>query len=147
MTDFLHRLPEFAAHHPLLIAAFVGLLLALIVAEAARLFRGYKELTPAALTQLINRENALVIDLSPLADFEKGHIPGARHVLMSQFDPEHKDLVKARDLPIVVTCRSGTTAGNAARRLVKAGFTRVHTLGGGNAAWTQADLPMAKGRS
>lgn len=147
MTDFLHRLPEFAAHHPLLIAAFFGLLLALAFTEAARLFRGYKELTPAALTQLINRENALVIDLSPLADFEKGHIPGARHVLMSQFDPEHKDLAKAKDLPVVVTCRSGTTAGNAARRLVKAGFTRVHTLGGGNAAWTQADLPMTKGRS
>lgn len=147
MTDVLQRLPEFAAHHPLLIAAFFGLLLALLGTEVGRLFRGYRELTPAALTQLINRDNALVIDLSSLADFEKGHIPGARHVAMSQFDPEHKDLAKAKELPVVVTCRSGVTAGKAARRLVKAGFTRVHTLGGGNAAWAQADLPMAKGRS
>ncbi len=146
MSDFLQRLPEFIAHHVFLVMAFVAVLVVLIGGEIARLFSGLKELTPAALTQLINRENALLVDISPLADYEKGHIAGARHVAMSQFDPENKDLAKAKDLPVAIICRSGVTARTAAKRLLKAGFSRVYVLGGGMAAWRQADLPVVKGR-
>lgn len=146
MSDFLHKLPQFLAHHPWLATLFVILLLGLVAGELMRLTRKYKELTPAMLTMLINRENALVIDISSYAEFEKAHIPGARHVAMSQFDPEHKDLAKVRDLPVVVVCKSGQTASKAAQRLVKAGFQKVHTLSGGMLSWKQADLPVAKGR-
>jgi len=38
-------------------------------------------------------------------------------------------------------------SGTAAQRLVKAGFSRVYWLEGGLAAWTEAQLPLAKGRS
>lgn len=146
MTDFLHRLPEFLGNHLYLTLGFVGVLIALIVTEAQRFTRGYKPLTPAGLTQLVNRENALLIDVSSQPDFEKGHIPGARHVAMSQFDPENKDLAKARDLPIAVYCKNGQTSGQAAQRLVKAGFSKVYWLDGGLGTWTQAQLPLAKGR-
>ena len=81
-----------------------------------------------------------------MADFEKGHIAGARNVLMSQFDPENKELAKVRELPIAVYCKSGTTSSQAAARLVKAGFKHVYWLGGGLAAWRQADLPTARGK-
>jgi len=64
MDDFLHHLPEFIGNHTLLAVLFVVLLGALIAGEVSRLFRGYREVTPAALTLLINRENALVVDLS-----------------------------------------------------------------------------------
>lgn len=147
MNEILARAPQFIAHHPLLIAAAVVIILALIGLEGSKHFRGFKELTPAGLTQLINRDNALVVDLSAQADFEKAHVPGSRHVAPSQFDPENKELKKARELPVVTVCRNGAESGKAARRLVKAGFKRVHTLGGGIAAWQRADLPLAKGRS
>jgi rhodanese-related sulfurtransferase len=65
---------------------------------------------------------------------------------MSQFDPENKDLAKAKSLPVVVICRSGQTAQGAAQRLVKAGFEKVYYLGGGMGAWTQAQLPVVKGK-
>lgn len=143
---FFERLPEFAANHPLLIAAFVAIGAILVYTEFTRATRGYRSLSPAELTRLINRENALVIDLSPLNDYEKGHIVGSRHVAMSQFDPENKVLAKARELPVAVVCRSGMTSGQAARRLVKAGFTQVYALEGGIAAWQQADLPLARGK-
>ena len=52
-----------------------------------------------------------------------------------------------RDLPVVTVCRNGMESAKAARRLVKAGFTRVHTLAGGIGAWQRADLPLAKGRN
>ncbi|HVC17303.1 MAG TPA: rhodanese-like domain-containing protein [Rhodanobacter sp.] len=147
MNDFLHKLPQFLGNHLALSALFVILLVALIAMQLAELFSKTRELTPTGLTLLINRENPLLIDLSSIADFEKMHVPGARHVAISQFDPEHKDLAKARDLPVVVMDKDGR--GNsikAAQRLVKAGFGKVHTLGGGVLAWHQAQLPVAKGK-
>ena len=98
MPDFLHRLPEFLGNHLYLTLGFVGVLIALAMTELQRFTRGYKALTPAGLTQLVNRDNALLIDVSSQQDFEKGHVPGARHVAMSQFDPESKDLAKAKEL-------------------------------------------------
>ncbi len=145
MNDFLHKLPQFVGNHVALSALFVILLVALIVAQISTLFSKIKELSPAGLTGLINRDNPLLIDISPRDSFEKAHVPGSRHVAMSQFDPENKSLAKAKELPVVLICRSGQTAGKAAQRLVKAGFVNVYTLAGGMAAWQQAQLPVAKG--
>ncbi len=146
MNDVLHKLPEFLGNHVALAALFAVLLLALVAMQIAELFSKTRELTPAGLTMLINRENPLLIDLSSIAEFEKMHVPGAKHVAMSQFDPEQKDLAKAKELPVVVMDKDGR--GNsikAAQRLVKAGFGKVHTLGGGVLAWQAAQLPVAKG--
>ncbi|MHA6206095.1 rhodanese-like domain-containing protein [Dyella soli] len=148
MNDVLHKLPGFIGNHLALVALFVVLLLAIIVMEILTLFRQYKELTPGGLTLLINRESPLLVDLSAYADYEKAHVPGSRHVAMSQFDPEHKDLAKARELPVVLIDKDGRGASaKAAQRLVKAGFTKVNTLGGGVLAWQQAQLPVAKGKN
>ena len=146
MSEFLHRLPEFAGNHVFLVMAFAALIVTLIGNEISRLFRGYRELTPAALTQLINRDSPLVVDLSASADFEKAHIPGARNVQMSQFDPENKELASIKDRPVAVYCKTGTASAQAATRLVKAGFKQVFWLGGGIASWREANLPLAKGR-
>lgn len=146
MNEILHKLPEFVGNHVALSALFAVLLLALIVMQVTLLFSKTRELTPAGLTGLINRESPLLIDLSSMADFEKRHVPGAKHVAMSQFDPEKKDLANAREMPVVVMDKDGR--GNslkAAQRLVKAGFGKVYILGGGVLAWQAAQLPMAKG--
>jgi len=140
-------LQAFVALHPVLVALFAGLLLALVANEVNLLTRRYRALTPAALTLLINRENALLIDVSPQADYEGGHIVGSRHVAMSQFDPEHRDLAKVRDLPVAVIDKTGQSSAEACKRLAKAGFKKVYWLEGGIGAWRSADLPLVKGRS
>lgn len=145
MNEFLARLPEFVANNPLLCLLFLGLVVLLIGTELMRLRRGFSELTPAALTHLINRADALLVDLSSSQEYAKGHIPGSRHVEISAFDPENKELAKVRERPVVVVCKTGTASGKAAKRLVKSGFTAVHTLAGGTDAWRRADLPLTTG--
>lgn len=140
------ELLAFAERHPLLSIGFVALTLAIIGYEIAQVFRGFRTLRPAALTALINRDNALVVDLRPAGDFDKGHIPGAKNVLMSQFDPENKKLAPAKSLPVVLVCKDGQASGGAAKRLKKAGFEQVYVLDGGIAGWQQADLPLVKGK-
>jgi len=143
----LDDVQAFLGRNPLLTLALVGLTLAILYNEVAHLFRGFKGLRPAELTTLMNRDNALVVDLQPAADFEKGHIPGSKNVQMSQFDPEHKKLAAAKSLPVVVVCKSGQSATQAAKRLRKAGFQHVHVLEDGIEGWKRADLPLAKGRN
>ena len=70
---------------------------------------------------------------------------GAKHVAMSQFDPENKELAKVRDLPVVIYCRTGQTSAEACKRLKKAGFSKVFWLDGGLSAWLTAELPVVKG--
>jgi len=123
-----------------------GLTAAIIINELRRLTRGFKVLRPGEATALINRDNALVVDLRPVADFDKGHIPGSKNVLMSQFDPDNKQLTPAKSLPVVLVCKTGMIASGAAQRLKKAGFEQVYVLDGGIAGWQQADLPLVKGR-
>ena len=147
MNDFMHKLPQFVGNHLFLVALLAALIIALFITQVMVWMRKYTELTPAGLTQLINRDTPLLIDLSASADFDKMHVPGAKHVAMSQFDPENKELVKARELPVVVMDKDGRNTDGAAQRLVKAGFTRVYTLGGGVLAWQAAQLPTAKGRN
>ena len=142
----IEELLAFAGRHPYLSLALAGLTVAIVYTEIARLFRGYKALRPTELTGLINRENALVVDLSPSNDFQKGHIAGSKSVQPSQFDVDSKLLASAKSLPVVAVCRTGHASASAAKRLKKAGFEHVYWLDGGIQAWQQADLPLVKGR-
>ena len=144
---FFQRLPEFFGNHYVLGAALVALVIVLMRTEIGLLMRRYKTISPAELVRLINRENALVIDVSASADYEKGHIVGARHVALNQLDPEHKELARVRELPVAVVCHSGTTAPGVCARLSKTGFTQVHCLDGGVNAWIAAELPVVKGKA
>lgn len=140
------ELAAFAGRNPVLSLALVGLTVAVIVNEILGLLSGIRRIGPAQLTALVNRDNALVVDLRAISDFEKGHIAGAKNVQMSQFDPENKSLAPAKALPVVLVCQAGQTAQTAAKRLRKAGFAQVAVLEGGIQAWQSADLPLVKGR-
>jgi rhodanese-related sulfurtransferase len=141
-----NRLAAFAAEHSIMVPALAVLTVAILYTEFSRLTSGFKAVDPAGLTALINRRDALLVDVSAAGEFEKGHIAGAKNVQMSQFDADNKVLAKVRELPVALVCRSGTTSADAARKLAKAGFSQVFWLDGGLAAWQQANLPLVKGR-
>ena len=48
--------------------------------------------------------------------------------------------------PLLIYCHSGMRSADAAKRLTRAGFTRVYNLKGGVLGWQQADLPISKGK-
>ena len=141
------QLTAFAQSSPLLSIAFAGLTLAVIFTEVKHRLSGIAGLSPAQATLLMNREDALVVDVSPAADFAKAHIPGSVSAPLADLDPDkHKQLSKAKERPVIVTCRTGMSAHGAAAKLKKAGFTKVSVLDGGLAGWRQAEMPVGKGR-
>ncbi|KFN50633.1 rhodanese-like domain-containing protein [Arenimonas composti] len=144
----MDRLQEFFAANTFLVLVFAGLTVALVVNEIRLRFRPFKAVSPAQLTRLINDEDALVIDLRGNAEYERGHIIGARHVLPSELSPEHRVLAKlGKDKPVVLVCAGGLVSSGVATKLAKAGFTRVAVLDGGIGAWQGASLPLAKGKA
>ena len=136
----------FAQQNAIPSAALVAITVAIVWTEVARRLTGYKRLTPATLTSLINRDDALVLDVSAAIDFDKGRIAGSKNLPQAEFNPEHKLLGKAKERPVAVVCRTGAGSADVAKRLHQAGFTQVHWLEGGLAAWQQAELPLIRGK-
>ena len=95
-------------------------------------------------TQLINREDALVLDVREPAEFAGGHILGAKNVPLAQLKARASEFAKHKNKPVIVHCETGSRAGGAVGILGGEGFARVHNLAGGFGAWRQAGLPVQK---
>jgi rhodanese-related sulfurtransferase len=94
---------------------------------------------------LMNKDDALVLDIRPAAEFKKGHILGAKQLKPEQINKaEFTSLEKHKDKPIIVVCAMGMTAKRTATNLAKAGFSQVSILKGGMNVWQGASLPVAK---
>ena len=96
----------------------------------------------AEATHLINREDALVVDVRDPGEYGAGHILGAKNVPLSRLDDG--ELAKRKDRPVIVYCDGGDRAGKAISALKKQGFARVVNLSGGIKAWQAAGLPVEK---
>ena len=110
----------------------------------ARLMRPGHEVGPLEAVQLINRRDAVVLDVRDAAEYKAGHITNARHVPESAIDSRMKELEKVKSKPIIVSCARGNSSAKVAERLRKAGFGEVVSLRGGIAAWQQANMPLEK---
>jgi len=133
---------EFATNHPLLVGGFVLVLGVLVFTEIMRRVRGVKELSPALAVSWINDPDAVVIDVSPVADFNRGHIVNARNLTPSRISSPDAEIMKLRDRKLLVVCKSGPTAVVAANNLRKLGAGNVAVLKGGMAQWRNDQFPV-----
>lgn len=106
---------------------------------------GANELSPAAATQMINREDAQVIDVREADEFAGGHLPDARNIPLGKLADRISELEKIKDKPILVCCASGMRSAKACGELGKQGFARVYNIAGGVDAWVGAGYPVKKG--
>ncbi|MGQ0547526.1 MAG: rhodanese-like domain-containing protein [Betaproteobacteria bacterium] len=124
----------------LIVVAFVSG--AMLVWPLVRRSTGGPQIGPAQATHLINREDALVVDVRDPGEYGAGHILGAKNMPVERI--EEKDLPKRKDRPLIVYCDTGSRAAKAAGALRAQGFTRVFSLAGGLGAWQAAGLPVEK---
>jgi rhodanese-related sulfurtransferase len=101
-------------------------------------------LSPDAAVQLMNREKAVVIDVSEAEEFATGHIGGAKNIPVSDIEAKLAGAVKNKALPLVLVCSTGARAKRVEAEAKKLGFANVQTLAGGLKAWKAANLPIEK---
>jgi rhodanese-related sulfurtransferase len=137
----MQQLIEFTMNHWLLVLAFLivgGLLI-------HNLLQGNKGSIDAfGATELINHQNAVVVDVRPAADFHKGHIINAINIPSNGFKNQITTLSKHKGQPVIVNCRSGGQSQAACQQLKKEGFEQVYNLRGGILAWQSANLPTTR---
>lgn len=99
-------------------------------------------LTTADAIQMVNRKQAVWVDVRPLEQFQAGHIAQARSLPLADIDQKSATLPKAK--PLIVVCDSGRDANKAAAKLRTLELGEVFMLDGGMRAWAQAALPVTK---
>ena len=124
----------------LMAAVSGGLLLWPLLSKSAG---GVGKVSPAEAVRLINREKAVLIDVSEPNEYAAGHASGAKSVPLANLDASG-DLPKNKALPLVVLCPTGSRAARAVGTLQKLGFQNAQALAGGLAAWREANLPVEK---
>ena len=105
--------------------------------------RSGKNLTSSQLTALVNRDQAVVLDIRAKKDFESGHIVDAINIPTDALKTRMGELQKYQDKLLVIVCASGVNAGSAAAELQKAGY-QVARLAGGMTTWRNDNLPVVK---
>lgn len=121
------------------------LALVIILVLLARTFVGagrIKSVRPLEAVQLINRQDALVVDVRTDKEFAEGHIINSLHIPLGVFKNRLAELAPYKNQDIVLVCRSGARSGQAAAILNQQGYPLVHNLGGGIMAWENASLPV-----
>ena len=101
-------------------------------------------LTAAGAVQLINREKAVVVDVSEADEFAAGHVNNSKNIPFNQLDEKLGSLIKNKELPLILVCTSGVRSNRAVAVAKKLGFTNAQSMAGGLKAWREANLPIEK---
>lgn len=134
---------DFIQNNILLIAvAFVSG--AMLIWPFVRRTSGGPWVSTVEATQLINRQDALVLDVRSAEEYAKGHILGAKNLPLADLERRAAELDKHKAKPVIVHCENGNRSTSALPLLRKHGFASVVNLAGGYAAWQQAGLPVEK---
>ncbi|MDG3084657.1 rhodanese-like domain-containing protein [Vibrio hannami] len=138
---------DFVQNNMLLSVLWIGIVVALIMNIFKTSTAGYKTIMPAQLTHLINKEEGVVVDIRTRDEFKQGHIAGALHVLPADIKKgAFGALEKHKANPIIVVCKTGTTAQESANLLAKAEFENVNVLKNGLISWDEAKMPLVRGK-
>jgi len=86
---------------------------------------------------------ATILDVRSRAEWDAGHIRGARHVPLGSLEEQLHELPAGR--PIVVHCQGGGRSAIAASLLATKGVDEVVNLAGGFSEWAATGLPVERG--
>ena len=113
-----------------------------LVADARKRIR---ELTVSDVERLRHSgETFELIDVRENDEWQRGHLPGARHLSKGIIERDIETAVPGRDAYLVLYCGGGFRSALAADNLQKMGYTRVVSMDGGWRAWTAAGLPVVR---
>ena len=139
----MQQLIEFATTNPILVTIFLVLLFLFL--RTFVVAAGAKSINTMEAVRMMNKEDALVLDVRTQEEFAKAHISGATNIPLGLIDARISDLHGSKSSPVIVVCQSGNRSMQAARALKKHGFENLFNMSGGMVSWQQANLPAISG--
>lgn len=132
---------EFLVEKWTLAAAWMVLLYMILLHESRK---AGKSVTPQQLTDFVNKQDGLVLDIRDQNEFRQGHIVGSVNIPYRELEKRLDELSGQKSKPVIVVCKIGQTASSATKQLKAQGFESVYKLAGGLAEWTALSLPLVK---
>lgn len=135
---------EFSSKHWELWLAFLAVLVVWMTLEIRNKMVGLHLHSPQETIQLINRHEAVVLDVRDNAQFSRGHVTGAINIPLAELDAKLSQLKKYKENPIIIVCPLGESPTKIGALLQNNGFLKISCLKGGLPAWQSAGLPLVK---
>ena len=117
---------------------------ALLWSTVQRYLSPIREIGAMEATQLINRRDALMLDVREAKEYQGTRVANALHLPASELAARGDELKKHSGRPVVVYCERGQRSRRAGSALTRLGFAEVYALRGGLRAWSDAGLPVDK---
>lgn len=137
----MDRLFEFVVNHYILVSLFVAFLIAILVLESRR---GGAKISAQGAVSLINKDEAVVVDIRDRKEFGEGRITGSVNIPLSSIKTRANELSKFKDKQIIVVDKMGQHSAMAVKQLNAEGYANVLRLNGGIADWRASNLPLVK---
>ena len=134
---------NFLLQHAYLSTAIIAIFFLVSLLELWRAKGNASQLSPPAAIQLINHQDATIIDTRNNEQYRKGHIIAAHNIPATELTQASKKLTKFKNKPLIIVCNTGLEAQKTASRLQKEGYN-AYSLTGGMRAWLAAPLPIVK---
>ncbi len=132
---------EFIGNHLVLSIMWIVTLGAIILYHQRT---GSSSVRPQQAVMLINRKNAVVVDVRDKKEFESGHIVDSINIPLAKLKQRITELKKHKEKPVVVVCKLGQHSGEATKMLIEAGHSEVFKLSGGVTEWKSQSLPLVQ---
>lgn len=93
----------------------------------------YQQITQEEAKNMMDTQEAIVLDVREQDEFDTGHIPGAVLLPVGTITKDTAaDVIPELDSVVLVYCRSGNRSKKASQALVDLGYTGIYEFGGIN---------------
>lgn len=137
----MDRLFEFVVNHYILVSLFVAFLITILVLESRR---GGAKISAQGAVNLINKDEAVVVDIRDRKEFNEGRITGSVNIPLNSLKSRANELSKFKEKQIIVVDKMGQHSAMAVKQLNGEGYANVVRLNGGIADWKGSNLPLVK---
>jgi rhodanese-related sulfurtransferase len=94
--------------------------------------------------QLMNRRDAVVLDVRTKPEYATGHIPGSRNIPYADLTERMRAIEKLKSRPIIVCSEYGARSSKVSGALKKIGLSDIFVLRCNLTGWAEASLPLEK---
>ena len=140
----MNQFIPFIIKHWVMWLALVVVIVLLIMEETRKNVKGVRKISPQEVVNLMNHENAKVIDVRSAEEFAKGHLTDAVSMPIADLEKNINKLNKFKTKPVIVVCNTGQASLKAGLTLTQQGFTQVYAIAGGINGWSKSGLPLTK---
>ena len=78
----------------------------------------------------IDKGNVIILDVRTKEEYTSGHIETSILIPVNDLEKEVENILKDKEQKVLIYCRSGNRSSQAAKLLVKMGYTNVYDFGG-----------------